>query len=150
MAGTSLDVTLAILNNVVLEKGKHPFTIHDIVKCVDSIYRHADKEPKTLELMPLITLLNNEWGNPGYLVSDILPEGGVSILGGEPGSGKTWLVLVLARDVAGGQLFLGRFTTEQGPVLIIDEESGQNRLRKRMKKLGIPFGRKWKTRSKNQ
>jgi len=134
--GVPKDITLAILKSVAIEKGEHTFTAQDIAKCVGSVYKYPDRGQRTLELVPLVTLLNKEGGNPGYLVSDILPEGGVSILGGEPGSGKTWVVLALARDVAGGQPFLGRFTTEQGPVLIIDEESGENRLRKRMKRLG--------------
>ncbi len=56
-------------------------------------------------------------------------------LAGDPGTAKTWLLLELARSVATGQPFLHRFTTQQGPVLIIDEENGEARLHRRLARI---------------
>ena len=130
------DITLAILNNLQIEHDGHPFTSSEIAKCVTSVYKYPEIDHKALEPVSLATLLEEQDNEPQYLVSSILPMGGVCILGGEPGAGKTWVVLTLARDVASGKPFLGKFPTELGAVLIIDEESGRNRLRKRMLLLG--------------
>jgi len=56
-------------------------------------------------------------------------------LAGDPGTAKTWLILDLARAVATGRPFLDRFSTQQGPVLIIDEENGQARLQRRLARI---------------
>jgi RecA/RadA recombinase len=136
--GLPRDVTLAILKNaLVVEKGEHPFTIEDIRKCVESVYKYPEKERRVLDLVSLPTLLRAEDNNVAEVVSGILPKAGVCIVAGEPGTGKTWLVLALARDVATGKPFLGKFAAEQGSVLVIDEESGKYRLQKRMQKLGV-------------
>ena len=72
--------------------------------------------------------------NP-WLVEPLLARAGVMGLAGEPGTAKTWLLLELARAVATGQPFLGRFATRQGPALIIDEENGETRLQRRLARL---------------
>lgn len=56
-------------------------------------------------------------------------------LAGDPGTAKTWLLLELARSVATGRPFLDRFATQQGPALIIDEESGEARLQRRLARI---------------
>ena len=56
-------------------------------------------------------------------------------LAGDPGTAKTWLILELARAVATGRPFLDRFPTQQGPVLIIDEENGEARLQRRLARI---------------
>ena len=56
-------------------------------------------------------------------------------LAGDPGTAKTWLILELARAVSIGRPFLDRFATQQGPVLIIDEENGEARLHRRLARL---------------
>ena len=68
-----------------------------------------------------------------YLTREIrLP--GVYLFYGPPEQFKTWLALSLAVCVATGQLWVGRKTT-QGPVLIVDEENGLQRLADRLKAL---------------
>ena len=56
-------------------------------------------------------------------------------LAGDPGTAKTWLILELARAVATGRPFIDRFPTQQGPVLIIDEENGEARLHRRLARI---------------
>jgi hypothetical protein len=69
------------------------------------------------------------------LVEGLIEEGTGAILGGEPGVGKTWLVLSLARAVGSGTAWLGRFPTNQVPVLIVDEESHLPGLQARVRML---------------
>src|SRR4051812_45580402 len=70
-----------------------------------------------------------------WLVDGLVPDEGVTIISGSPGSFKTWLYMELAVKVATGKLAFGHFNTKQTGVLIIDEESGKRRLQKRFKQL---------------
>lgn len=77
-----------------------------------------------------------------FQVEGILPAGGAGVLVAEGGTGKTWLALLLGLCVASGRDFLGQFPTKQGRVLVIDEESRDPLLKKRLQKLlrglGLP------------
>ncbi|MCI0349070.1 MAG: AAA family ATPase [Acidobacteriales bacterium] len=57
---------------------------------------------------------------PRFTVAPFLPHGGICVLHGPPGVGKSQLALTLARDVARGQEFLTpEHPTTQGKVLYI-------------------------------
>ena len=66
-----------------------------------------------------------------WYVEGVFAEGSLSAVVGHPGSKKTWLMLDAALAVADGSKWLGK-ATEQGPALIIDEESGRRRLERRI------------------
>ena len=66
-----------------------------------------------------------------WLVDGLAPATGTALLYGDPGSKKTWSAMHLAVSVAMGADWLGR-PVEQGPVLILDEESGDHRMRRRL------------------
>lgn len=69
-----------------------------------------------------------------WVVAGVLSEGSVSLWFGKPGAKKTWLALDLAIHIAAGRDWLGK-EVEQGPVLILDEESGPRRMRRRLRSL---------------
>lgn len=54
-----------------------------------------------------------------YLVTEVIPAGGLAVLVGPASSGKTFLASDLAFAVATGQPWLGTYATRQGPVLYI-------------------------------
>lgn len=66
-----------------------------------------------------------------FLVDGLITKGSVNLLVGEGGAKKTWALLDLAVCVATGAPWLD-FTLHQTPVLIVDEESGERRLRRRL------------------
>jgi DNA-binding HxlR family transcriptional regulator len=66
-----------------------------------------------------------------WTVHGLISAGSVNVFFGEAGCGKTWALLDMGVCVADGAPWLGMATTA-GPVLIIDEESGQRRLSRRM------------------
>ncbi|MFH1219106.1 MAG: AAA family ATPase [Candidatus Eisenbacteria bacterium] len=84
----------------------------------------------------LSDILDRECEETSWRVDGLLPCNGLGILSGESGCGKTWLVLGLALAVAQGGLWLGHFKTTNGTVLLIDEESGEPLLKKRLELLG--------------
>ncbi len=67
-----------------------------------------------------------------WVVAGMFSKGSVSLIVGEGGSKKTYLAIDCAVCVAMGQPWLG-FSTTQGTVLYVDEESGKVRLKKRLR-----------------
>lgn len=82
------------------------------------------------------SLLQHKFPPEVWIVDQLLPDNGVTILSGAPGSFKTWLYMEIAVKVANGQPVFGHFTTKQTGVLVVDEESGRRRLQTRFKQMG--------------
>lgn len=80
-------------------------------------------------------LLSEHYPPEVWIVDQLIPDKSVTLLSGSPGSFKTWLFMELAIKVANGQQAFGHFDTKQTGVLIIDEESGRQRLQRRFKQL---------------
>jgi hypothetical protein len=72
-----------------------------------------------------------------WIVKDFIAEENLSIVYGDSGSGKTWMMLHMMGCIAVGNDWMGK-EVRQAPVLLIDEESGNNRLARRMQKI-IPI-----------
>jgi len=70
-----------------------------------------------------------------WLVEQLLPVGGLSVIGGKPKAGKSTTVRNLCLAVARGEPFLGR-TTEQGPVLYCAFEEKRGEVTKHFRQLG--------------
>ncbi len=66
-----------------------------------------------------------------YIIDTLITNASINVFYGEPGSKKTYSTLSMAVCVANGKDWLG-FKTKQSPVLIIDEESGEKRLSRRL------------------
>jgi hypothetical protein len=66
-----------------------------------------------------------------YIVKGVFCEGSLSVVFGEPGSKKTYSMFDACVCVALGKNWLN-FPTTKAPVLIVDEESGKQRMNKRL------------------
>lgn len=66
-----------------------------------------------------------------WVIENFVEAGVVGVFFGDPGCGKTWALLDLAVRVAQGKKWLD-FDTKQNTVLLIDEESGERRLMRRL------------------
>lgn len=83
----------------------------------------------------LFTLVRN-LKTPPWLVRDVLTEGAVGFIAGQPKSFKSWVGLDMALSVASGQPFLGHFAVERpGPTLYIQEEDSAPLLKSRLGKV---------------
>ncbi len=91
-------------------------------------------EPKTLA-----NLMNIKFPKSRWIVEDLIPCEGITLLSAAPASFKTWLALDIAINVAKGSDFLDKYSTQKSNVLIIDEESGERMLQERFKSLGAPL-----------
>lgn len=70
-----------------------------------------------------------------WLVRALMPKESICCLAGDSGVGKSWVAYHLAQTLAAGLPFLGRFTTQQQRVAILDAESGPGLVKRRMGKL---------------
>lgn len=97
-----------------------------------------------LQIVKLSELMSKELGENPFLIEKLLPLNGLNVLSGSPGVGKSWIILEMARAVASGQDFLGKYKTIQGGVLIIDGESGEMEMQRRTKSMNfdpeLPIG----------
>lgn len=87
---------------------------------------------------PTITLdqlLNEPCKPTEWLIDRLLPQGGIGIIAGQPGIGKSWLLLDLAMACSRGKPWLGVFPTKRCSVLYIDEESWRGFLKERSERL---------------
>ena len=93
-------------------------------------------------------LLDAEFPEPRWAIPDLIPEG-LSLIGGRPKVGKSWLLLQMAIATGTGGRFFGK-QVEKGNVLYVAFEDGPRRLQDRIKKMGMPrdalvtFERVWK------
>ena len=71
-----------------------------------------------------------------WVAEGLIPTGAITLLGGDPGSYKTWLALTLAVAVSKGGSFLGR-GCRQRDVLILDRENPLSVVQERFDLLGI-------------
>lgn len=69
-----------------------------------------------------------------WLVQGLIPKGGLTILGGNPKSGKTLFALDLGLAVASGRSFFGR-DTATAAFLFVTEEGSPAEMRKRLRRL---------------
>lgn len=69
-----------------------------------------------------------------WIVENLIVSNSLSMITGDAGSGKTWASLDMAVAIARGEDWIG-LKTIKGPVLVIDEESGDNRLAGRLDKI---------------
>ena len=104
----------------------------------------AAKDPNALEpdrefVRPTpvnLFLLVKDLRPPQWLVRDVLTQGAVGFIAGQPKSFKSWCALDLALSVSSGQPFLGHFPVElPGPVLYIQEEDSGPMVKRRLNKI---------------
>ena len=95
----------------------------------------VDYEPQksALKIYPAADLLIEE-PEPVWLIDGIISDGSLNIIWGDSGCGKTWVCMDMLVAAALGTQWIGKSTT-QSNVLLIDEESGKRRLKKRLRRV---------------
>lgn len=70
-----------------------------------------------------------------WIVRDIVPERGITIIGSPPKNYKTFVAMHMALCCATGKDFLSQYTTQKQNVLYVDEENGRATLLRRFEEL---------------
>ncbi|HEY5589046.1 MAG TPA: AAA family ATPase [Candidatus Paceibacterota bacterium] len=98
-----------------------------------------DEEPsinntkKHLEIIPGDYFLTAPIKEKPFLVAGMIPEGSLSILTADSGSGKSLLMLILSKHIALGEKLFNTFEVKQSNILIVDTEQDSDILASRHK-----------------
>lgn len=96
----------------------------------------AKKKPDYKTSWTVAELYDTEFPEPNWAVKGIIPAG-LTLLGGKPKLGKSWLALQLAQAVSTGGLFAG-IKVDPGSVFFLALEDSPRRLQDRLKKQRAP------------
>lgn len=100
---------------------------------------NPDPPTPVLKDWELKELLNRETVPPEFVVEGIVPRRGVTLVTGEGGIGKSFMLIDMAFSISNGKKFLGHFDCLKGPVSIMDLENDESTIALRTKK--VFFGR---------
>lgn len=80
--------------------------------------------------------------DPGFLIKHLLPDEGLVVMAGDPGSGKSWVAFDLIRAALSGTSWLGRSAPAADGhsinVALLNFDQSSRELQRRLKKLAIP------------
>ena len=85
-----------------------------------------------------------------FVIEQMIPEEGVTGIGGLSGHGKTWVMMSMAKAIQSGSKWLGYFETQKYPVLYLTPECGDRSFNRRAKLLQIPSHRSFLIRTMSQ
>jgi hypothetical protein len=83
----------------------------------------------------LSELLSKKYSPAIWIVEKLIPEECLTVISAPPGLYKTWMGLEIALRVSRGEKVFGEFKTEQGNVILVDEENHGRILQERLLKL---------------
>ena len=89
-------------------------------------------EPITLKELSTIENQPTE-----YLIEKLIPDQGTTVLSGNPGNYKTWLIFEIAKSIATGNKLFGIFNSRRSNVWIIDKENKLSVIKQRFKMIGV-------------
>ncbi len=112
--------------------------IEKIKEAEDLLKKIPEEEVEKWNPSTFDELIEREFEDVEFLIEGLMPKQAITCLSGNPGCGKTWILLEVAIAVATGGKFLDRFQASKGRVLMIDEERRAFETQRRLKKLGSP------------
>lgn len=99
------------------------------------------KPSRPLSLVSFETMLREDLPPIDWLVEPLVEQGNRTVLFGEFGSMKSWLLLHLALHIAAGKPWFGRFKVPKArSVLYLDEEMSSRELRRRVRQIAAGAG----------
>jgi hypothetical protein len=125
-----ISTTTNFQNAALRNNGDIPGAITDLKSALES-YQQGPHTGKSVPEIHWASEALTPQPAKAWIVHDLIGAGDVAALIGDAGSKKTWSALDLAVCVALGEEWLGRRVTRSS-VLIVDEESGERRLKVRL------------------
>ena len=105
-------------------------------KSIEEIFMPVPKENKEL-IITAEELIKLNFGPELWTINELIPQHSITAITGSPESFKTWLTLEIAKCVANGTDFLGKFATQKGNILIVDKENHIRHIQERLKLLNF-------------
>ena len=112
--------------------------------CTDGTYapivQGGVKKKGGWNIVPFGELFSRIMPSINWVVKGLIPQGGITVVGGKRSSTKTWLTLFLVHAIATGNLFLGKYEVCRKNILYIDAENGETEIKKRTELIGMDAG----------
>ena len=112
-------------------KGNGRVRVEDEILKAHAAQRMAEGPKGGLDIVSGEALLKMEFPDPPWIVPNLLPVG-LTLLGGRPKTGKSWLALQATGAIGSGGMFLG-YRVERGKCLYLALEDSLRRLQGRMR-----------------
>lgn len=126
------EMILNIIKHINDDKCMPPLALKEIETIVKSACNNKDKKiKKEIEVFSADELWKTDLPDIQWIIPNFLGEG-LSIIAGNPKTGKSWWALNLAAAVASGTNFLGMDIPEALNVLYLALEDGKYRLKTRL------------------
>jgi len=101
--------------------------------------RHNGRPTEKLRRLDLAHMVREDPPPVPWVVEGLVVRGALTVLNGREGEGKSLLAMALAAGVVTGQ-DEGGLACEQGRVVIVDAENGENEIHRRVRTLELPDG----------
>lgn len=123
------------LNVPPLDENELRATFNSIAKINLKSSEGQNLSTQEIKIISIKDLFSMEQEKETFLIEKLLTNNGINVMSGQPHAGKSWIMLEMAKSVAKGEKLFGKYDTLQGSVMIIDGESGEQELKRRMLKM---------------
>lgn len=110
--------------------------------------KKIDKEVKEWEEaekwqpLSIRVLLKMKFPKNHFLVENLIPQNGITIISGQPGCGKSWIALHIMKCITSKKNVFEKFKTKCGSVLLVDGETGKMEIWRRVKAMKFRANKK--------
>lgn len=122
----------------LIEKGYNEESkIVDFVSDLENLKNNLASNTKanTFKIDDLKNVAEQKFEDYEFLVKDLIPKTGITVISARPKSGKSWFVLHILIQILNGQKVFNHFNTQKTNILLIDEENSLRGLQRRTKKI---------------
>lgn len=104
--------------------------VNEQIKQLEDLYDMMEYEPLSIK-----DVLKMKFSKYPFLVENLIPERGITVISGQPGCGKSWVALHIAQCMTSKKKVFDKFKTKRGSVFLVDGETGLVEVQRRLKKM---------------
>jgi len=138
----ALEATYRKINKGNIEDiAGHSKTKNILKDDTDKLQKVVDKLVRSLNINPLCIsdIANYKINDEDFINRHLsLMKNSATLISGDPGVGKTWLILEIARAAVKGEKLFGKYDTRKSKVVYFDQESPKQVIYERINKMQFP------------
>ncbi|MFA5360125.1 MAG: AAA family ATPase [Patescibacteria group bacterium] len=125
---------ITVAEYYINKRGRNNFDRQEIAKIILN-----KKYPDTtaFSIVSIRDFIKRDIPKPGFLVDDLLPDIGISMIVGKPGGHKTWLTFYIILCITTGRKVFNLYKTKEANVLLVNIDDYLSVIQERMKNMGF-------------